>query len=382
MDIIFSAGTYLHDLFISRLSSFPVYIIAALFIMLFCVISIVELITYLIIGRVNSFYIRKRDADIEDRIITMLANVVVFGDDDVNPKAVVAHFMPRFGRLPIYRESIRKILVAKLLNNNSNFSGRTAEILRELYFQLKLDKHARKSLRSKPWCDQIEAIRELTEMSVKDECAIILKHTNDRNPQLRLEAQVAYIRLCSDNPFRFLDTIREPLLEYHQIILFEVITKAETMARPRFSFWLNSKNDSVVLFSLKLVEYYQQFDALPTLIYLINHYNHIIRGYSIDLLGRMEAEMAESHLVASYPIQPLKIKIKILHTLGLIASGSSLSFLNSQARNKEYPIRIAALRAIKAHRQDGPDLLTALFNEGAGQDKAIIRHVLDERIKV
>jgi hypothetical protein len=350
--------------------------------MLFCIIGIIELLTYLVIGRISSFYLRKRDSNIEERIITMLANVLVFGDDNADPKAVVAHFVPRFTRLPLYRPSIRRILVSKLLNNNSNFSGRTSEILRELYLQLKLDKRARKSLRSRPWCEQIEAIRELTQMSVRDECDIILKHTNDRNPQLRLEAQVAYIRLCSDNPFRFLDTIREPLLEYHQIILFGVITKSETMARPRFSFWLNSKNDSVVLLSLKLIEYYQQFDALPNLIYLINHYNPAIRGYAIDILGRMEAEMAESHLVAAYPIQPLKIKIKILQTLGLIASGSCLSFLNSQAKNKEFPIRIAALRAIKAHRKDGQELLTTLFNEGAGQDKAIIRHVLDERIKI
>jgi hypothetical protein len=96
----------------------------------------------------------------------------------------------------------------------------------------------------------------------------------------------------------------------------------------------------------------------------------------------MEAEMAESHLVAAYPNQPQLIKVKILNTLGLIASGGCLSFLNSQAKSKEFPLRMAALKAIKAHRQDGRELLDTLYNEGVSQDRALIKHVLDGRIKV
>ncbi|MBC7914338.1 MAG: hypothetical protein H7Y07_09470 [Pyrinomonadaceae bacterium] len=380
-EIIFSGNNYLYDLFVSRISSFPQYITISLFIILFCVIGIVELFLYMLISRVKDYYQRKRDSNLNDRIITMLANIVVFGDND-DTATIVSHFLPRFSRLPLYRASIRRILVSELLKNHSSFSGRTAEILQEIYLKLKLDRKARENLRSRYWDKQIEAIRELTEMGVKEECEKILQYTNDRNAELRLEAQTAFIKLCVDNPFRFMDTVKEEILDWHQIVLFEVITKTETMARPRFSYWLNSKNDSVVSFCLKLIEYYQQFDALPNLIYLINHYNLKIRASAIDILGRMEAEMAESHLIAAYPNQPLKIKVKILNTLGLIASGGSLSFLDTQARIKEFPLRMAAIRAIKAHRQEGPDLLSTLFTEGFAQDQTIIKHVLDERIKV
>jgi len=381
MEEAFLGNSYIYELFVSRISSFPTYIVISLFIILFCVIAIIELFFYIIAGRLIGYYSRKRDADLKNRIITMLANIVVFGDD-ADTNTIVSHFLPRFSRLPLYRSSIRKILVNELINNHSSFSGRTGDILREIYLQLKLDKKARKNLRSRHWDKQIEAIRELTEMAVKDECEKILQHTNDSNSQLRLEAQTAYIKLCVDNPFRFLDTVKQKIVDWHQIILFEVITKTETMARPRFSLWLNSTNDSVVSFCLKLIEFYQQFDALPNLIYLINHYNLKIRGAAIDILGRMEAEMAESHLIAAYPNQPLTIKVKILNTLGLIASGRNLSFLDSQARIKEFPLRMAAVRAIKAHKGEGPELLSTLFSEGFAQDQTIIRHVLDERIRI
>ncbi|MFD2162681.1 HEAT repeat domain-containing protein [Paradesertivirga mongoliensis] len=380
MGIEFSVSNYLHDLYISRLSSHPLYIFLSLFIALFCVIGIAEVLIYIFFRRGKEFYKRKRDADLKERIITMLANILVFNDHD-DPKVVVSHFLPRFSRLPLYRKSIRKILVAELSNNHANFSGRSAEVLTELYLQLNLDKRARKNLNSRQWDKQIEAIRELTEMSIKDECDKVLKFTDAKHPQLRIEAQIAFVKLCADNPFRFLDTVKEPILDWHQLILFEVITKAETMARPRFAYWLNSANDSVVSFCLKFVEYYQQFDALPNLIYLLNHYNLKIRGAAIEILGRMEAEMAESHLVAVYPHQPQKIKEKILNTLGLIASGGCLSFLTSQAKSKEFPLRLAALRAIKAHRKDGREMLDTLYNEGVLQDRAIIKHILDGRIK-
>lgn len=380
-DAFFLVTSYLQNLFISRLSTFPVFIIIPLIVLVFSVIGILEVYIYIAVTRVTAFYKRTREADLKDRIIAMLANVLVFSDSD-DPQAIVAHFLPRFSRLPLYRGTIRRLLVSELLKSHSSFNGRAAEVIQELYLQLKLDRKARKNLSSRRWEEQIEAIRELTEMSVKGESEKILKYTNDRNPSLRLEAQVSFIRLCIENPFRFMDFVCEPILEWHQIVLFEVVTKTESMARPRFAIWLNSKNDSVVSFCLKLIEYYQQFDAVPNLIYLINHYNPVIRETAIDILGRMGAEVAESHLVRAYTDQPHLIQLKIINALGMIGSGKSISFLNSQAKSEDFAIRLSAMRAIKAHRDDGPELLNKLFNDVIPQDRAIIELVLNERVIV
>lgn len=375
----FSVGTYLDNLFISRFPTFPLFIVTTLIIFIFSVSGILEICLYIAVGRLIALYKRTRESDLKDRIIAMLANVLVFNEND-DPGTIVSHFLPRFSRLPLYRGTIRRLLVSELLRSHSSFSGRVAEVIQELYLQLKLDRKARKNLSSRHWESQIEAIRELTEMSVKEESEKILKYTNHHNPYLRLEAQKSFIRLCVDNPFRFLDLVSQPILDWHQIVLFEVITKAETMARPKFATWLNSPNDSVVSFCLKLIEYYQQFDAVPNLIYLINHYNPAVRGVAVDILGRMEVEMAESHLIGAYPNQPEKIQVKILNALGMIGSGNNILFLNSQARRKEFTIRLAAMRAIKAHRHQGTDLLNTLFNEGVSQDKEIVKRVLNERI--
>ena len=95
----------------------------------------------------------------------------------------------------------------------------------------------------------------------------------------------------------------------------------------------------------------------------------------------MEAEIAESHLIAAYPYQPVTIKIKMLNAIGLIASGASLFFLDSQARIKEQSIKNAAMRAIKAHSTQSNELLSTLFSEGFAPDQTV-RHALDERVKI
>lgn len=380
MEEIVLSGSYFYDLYISRISSFPLYIVVSLFFILFCLLIVIQLFIYISITRTKEYLQDKRDANLQDKIIGMLANVLVF-DDRTETSSVVFHFLPRFSKLPIYRNSIRRILISELIKSNSSFSGRSAEVLREIYLRLGLDARARKRLLSNNLEKKIESIRELTEMRVSDECEKILQYTDHHHPQLRLEAQTAYIKLCSDNPFKFLDTMKEELSDWHQIILFEVITKAETMARPRFSYWLNSRNDSVVAFCLKLIQYYQQFDAVHNLIYLLNHYNLKIRASAIQILGKMEAEVSETHLVNVYGSQPLKVKVEILNALGRIASGRNLTFLDSQARVKEHAIRIAALRAIRAHRNEGSELLSTLFSESFAQDQSIIKHVLGERTK-
>src|SRR5690606_18309339 len=114
-------------------------------------------------------------------------------------------------------------------------------VLRELYIRLNLDKEARRNLNSRYWEKQVKAVRELTQMSIRGAADTILKYTDDEQAQLRMEAQAAFVKLSTENPFRFLDRAKERILDWHQLVLFEVITKTENLEIPSFSRWLNSK---------------------------------------------------------------------------------------------------------------------------------------------
>lgn len=348
--------------------------------MLFCVIAFTELYLYIITRRLKQAWQQSREAKYKEKITNMLAHIVLYDDQDDVADAV-SHFLPRFKKLPLRNRAIRELLVKELLDYHANFTGKTAEILKGLYLGLRLDAAARKKIKSRYWETQIEGIREVTQMWIREEAELILKLTDDENSQLRMEAQTAFVKLSSDDPFRFLDRARERILEWHQLVLFEVITKTRNVQIPSFSKWLSSRNDSVVMLCLKLVKHYQQFDAIPDLIRLLGHPNLKIRIKTINILGILEAEMAEEDLFQMYFEQPVEIKAEIIKAMGRISSGNFLEFLKSRTQTDDFKIRMDAFRSIKLHGAEGRQLLDNIYQSTTTQNKAIIKHVLDERIK-
>ncbi|WP_423148183.1 HEAT repeat domain-containing protein [Rubrolithibacter danxiaensis] len=311
----------------------------------------------------------------------MISHVIIYGDDE-EADALIEFLLPSFLKIPVRNAGVRKILKKELLTYHANFTGTTQHVLRELYIRLKLDKYARKELKSRFWEKQIEAIRELTQMSVNEEAENILQYANDEIAQLRMEAQAAYVKLSRQDQFRFLEEAKERILDWHQLVLFDVITRTKNIKIPSFVKYLHSKNDSVVLLCLKLINHYQQLEAIPQLIDLLKHKNLAVRSLIIEVLAKMEAEMAEEDLFTIYPQQPLGIQLHILHAFGKIGSGNYLRFLVQESDSENFKIRMHALRAIKDHGAAGKELLNGLYASETVQNKSIIKHVLDERIKV
>src|SRR5690606_39175732 len=137
----------------------------------------------------------------KERITNMLANIVVY-DDDIASEEIINQFIRKFKKFPLKRPAIRELLVKELLDYHLNFTGKTAEVLKGLYLGLKLNKQARKKLKGR-WDTQIEGIREITQMYLQEEADSSLKLTANENSQVRMEAQIAFVKLSSDNPFGF-----------------------------------------------------------------------------------------------------------------------------------------------------------------------------------
>ena len=371
---------YLHDLITDRLPYFPSNIRSALLIAFFCIIVFLQLYIYIFFRRIKQAIAKKRLDKWHNAISNLLTEIIIYDDDD-DEETIINHLVPQFKKLPLFRPFVKKLLTRELLNYHANFTGKTANILRGLYIGLNLHKEAVAKLQSLYWEKKIEGIKEIAQMDLKTEAESILKFTDDENGQLRMEAQAAFLKLSSDNSFRFLDRAHERILYWHQMVLFEIITKTKNLIIPQFSKWLTSKNDTVVMLCLKLANHYQQLDAIPEMVVLLKHSNPTIRGKSIEIIGKMEAEMVEQNLFEMYFNQPFKIKLRIIEALGRIASGNFLDFLKSRTNSDDFKIRMAALKAIQLHGKAGEDLLGIIHQQSALPNRSIIEHVLDVRIK-
>lgn len=74
---------------------------------------------------------------------------------------------------------------------------------------------------------------------------------NSSNEILRMEAELAWIRLDIDDPFSFLDKLGQDFTPWEQLHVFEMI-KRNKVTLPDFSRWLNSPNETVVLFCRRM----------------------------------------------------------------------------------------------------------------------------------
>ena len=288
----------------------------------------------------------------------------------------------RFNKIAITNKLVKQVITEELIYLRRNFSGYTATVLAKLYNRLNFMKSSISKLESRSWDVQAEGLREFQELPVPTEdIALINPLLNDQNDDVRIEAQAAYIRLNSHNPFKFLDSATEELLEWHQIILFEMIINTPRADIPGFSKWLDSDNLSVIIFSIKLIVHYQQLEAIPNIIKLLDHDDENVKEITIYAVGQLGAEESEQKLIAIFQESDLPIKVKILEAIGNIGSGKSERFLTDQyLMAEEFSLIKTAGCALGNQPGFDGDKFSAIHTLSLKQ-KTILSHCLNSLIR-
>lgn len=371
---------YLVQTFTERLPFFPKNIRASLFIILFCAITLLELYLYILVKRVDQYKKEVQRKKWESQVHDLLANMVIH-DDSETIQDTVDYFYEQFKELAHKNKWVKNTLTREILIYHRNFTGRTAEILSIMYIKLGFDRQTFKKIKSRSWEVKIDGVREARQMNLIENANAILAYTDDENALLRMEAQAAFIRLAPQNPFRFLDRAQERILDWHQVVLFDVITKSKNITTPSFKQWLYSPNHTVVVLCLNLISHYMQFDAVDEMIRLLKHQHTQVRSLAIKTLGKFEAEDAEKALFEIYFDESEDLQIDVLMAFGRIASGNFTAFLKSRLFSPDQRIKMAALRALKSYPDPTHQELHNLYKETTLQNRKLIEHILDDRIR-
>src|SRR5664280_2906678 len=154
----------------------------------------------------------------------------------------------------------RHVLIDQIIDVSINLKGKEIEKLFGLYKLLGLDKDSIKKAHSRQWHKKIKGIRELAFMNIKDANTVIYKALNSSNEILRMEAQIALVRLSDDNPFEFLSHLTTRFSLWEQITLHELIIQ-HNIPLPSFQKWLTSPNPTVVTFALRMIREFEQRES-------------------------------------------------------------------------------------------------------------------------
>ncbi|MCY7422059.1 MAG: HEAT repeat domain-containing protein [Chitinophagaceae bacterium] len=247
----------------------------------------------------------------------------------------------------------KQLIINEIINAKNNFKGTAAENLVQLYCRLSLDVFSLNKLQHKSWSTIVTGIQELSAMQQVVHLPSIQKLLNHPNEYVRLEAQCALVQLAGYDGLRFLDDLKYPLTEWHQIKLIDQLSKLEPVESIEFFRWLYSANDTIVILLLKTIASGNFLSMYQWVTVLLKHNNPAVKIEAIKCLKEIANSDTPALLQQSFTHQSRNCQLLILEVIGEIGCDDQRFFLLHQLSNSDDAIKMAAANALVKCISDG-----------------------------
>ena len=274
----------------------------------------------------------------------------------------------------------RQVLIDQMIDISINLKGGEGKKLTVLYKLLDLDRDSINRAYDKRWHKKIKGFRELAFMNIKEANSAIYEAINSPNEILRMEAQIALVRLADGNPFEFLSHLTTPFSLWEQITLHELIIQ-HNITPPSFQQWLTSRNPTVIMFALRMIREFKQIESEEQVKETLLHRDPKVRLLAIQVAGDLDMRSTLNTMKHMYKNQDNNICLEIIKSMGKMPDTSMMGFLKLVLdKEDDVQLQIEAAKAIKNNGDEGVKALDHLMNSEYKNYKIIIRHVLDRRI--
>jgi hypothetical protein len=224
-------------------------------------------------------------------------------------------------------KNFRKILIQKLIAVKLNMSGAASENLSRLFRQFKFDKQILKMLNSSSWYKMASAIQQIGIMELDEYKHRLFEFVDHERGLIRVEAQNAILKFYGFEGLRFLDNASYPITEWQQIKLLDQLASLHTENFTGIEVWLESKNDTIVLFALKLVKNYHRFELFDQVVVCLRHKNPKVRQQAIKVLKDLPSEHSAAILIDIYFSETANNQLAILNALESVSTDAEIPFL-------------------------------------------------------
>ena len=302
------------------------------------------ILTAFTVGTIYLFlYLKKR----RHRVKTLLNDTIDDWIADIMTEGITeAEEVPELLHQYLKKKIFRQFITDKLINIKKNITGEPAEDIESIYMKLGLLNDSLVKMNSLLWHRKARGIYELGMMNMHASAADIHPYTNHRNKFVRREAQSALVGFYGFDGLSFLDELTQPLLEWQHLKLLTQLQSFDMKPMKNLSYWLNSDNPYVVVFSLKLVEIYMQYEMHEVVVKKLNDENDKIRYHAIKALGAISDDNTAAIIIDHYNNESKANKIEILKQLSMIGSPSDNDFLHSQLSEADNDIKLGAIRTL------------------------------------
>lgn len=275
----------------------------------------------------------------------------------------------------------RQFAIDELIRCKKNFTGLVGETIVQLYIQLGLKNDSIAKVRSRKWWHKARGIQELYLMNQIDVLKTIYKNTNNGNEFVRMEAQTGVIHMTGFPGLRFLDVASYPLTEWQQIKLLEQLrlTPKKEDLTEQIKGWLESANDTVAIFALKLADEYQQLAVVSNVVNCLVHPNERVRTQAVKTLTRLEDPNTATILLGYFRKEGFMNRKLMLDALATLATEKHAPFLEQLLDDKDNTIKLKAAVVLARCCPEGMKIIEAKAEAMPEPYERILKHVKSVR---
>lgn len=351
----------------------PGFLIGTLvFVILFSLISMVIALIAVLLNRNQMEKTEKRKQYLREEYQTLLVNFLF-------SKEISEEFVGKMQNVASDNFN-RKVLIDQMIDLSVTLTGEEKDRLKKLYVRLRLDKDSYNKAMSRKWHVKAKGFRELAFMNIPVANDEIKRCLRSKNDILRQEAQFALIRLYPDDSFVFLNELNKKYTLWEQLNVYEIITFHD-LKLPDFEHLLHSQNNSIVMFSLRMIKVFRLIKTFNTMVGLLSHDNAQIRNLTIHVLGALKLNESLPYLKKIYKNETYENCIAIIQAMASINNESMLNFFKLVLdKEDDVQLQIEAAIAINKIGIIGSETLNNLLKSDYKNYQIIVKHVLDKRI--
>lgn len=193
-------------------------------------------------------------------IIDVLLFDLLFNQREASEIAESAEFM-QYRKYKLFQQ----LMIKSLIGLHHNYSGAYRRNLELFFEQSGLAGYSLKKLNSTKWVHIVEGIRDLSSLNYRAAGPRIVSHQNHRNNFVRTEVLLGLIKLNGISELMSFVNSKVYFNDWVQSNILYVVKQHKIPAPDNLADLLESKNKSILLLSVRLIDYYGILDHYTSL---------------------------------------------------------------------------------------------------------------------
>jgi len=246
-----------------------------------------------------------------------------------------------------------KLTIKQILIFDENLKGESSEAIKELFYSLGLYQFLLKDLKKKVWHKQARALYAFSKLGITVPRELVEPLIKSKRIEIRQQAMLYFLNTSKENPLGFLDHLESDLTLWQQVFIENSLINFD-LEVPDFARWFHHEKNSVVVFCIKMMVSFNQFQNIPLLIDALDHTNAAVRAQAINSLKIMEVSDSLQLMTANFPYETPENKSAILYAIAKIGTSKDLHTLVGYIAKEEENLQIDFYKIASSLQEETP----------------------------